>query len=594
MKIFGVVGWKNAGKTGLMERLVTEISRRGFRVSSIKHAHHTFDVDQPGKDSYRHRAAGAIEVLLSSRKRWALMHESEDQAEPPLSDLLGRLMPVDIVLVEGFKRDSHQKIEVHRKENRNTLIATDDETVIALASDGPIAGIDRPVLDLNDTKAIADFVLEKTGLIQPNPSVETVPELAVKPLRDDCFALPEGVDWVPVDRALEQLRTRLHSTVGQTAVPVTGAVGRVLAGDQAALRSNPPGANSAVDGYGFAFASIGPGRQVLRLAKGRSAAGEPFPGALPQGQAVRILTGALIPDGVDTIVMQEDVTLGDGRIAFEGGIKPGANTRKAGEDIVKGETALSAGRRLTPPDLALLAAVGYGTLPVYDRLRVGVLSTGDEIVPAGQDCDRHKTYDANRPMLLGLAQTWGYDPVDLGHVTDDRNALRGCLNNAADQVDVILTSGGASAGEEDHVSALLNDEATLFSWRIALKPGRPLAFGLWQGVPIFGLPGNPVAAFVCSLIFARPSLSILAGAGWLAPLGFTRPAAFHKAKKPGRTEYLRARLNSQGEVEVFASEGSGRISGLSWADGLVELGEEARTIAPGDPVRYVPFSSFGL
>ena len=177
---------------------------------------------------------------------------------------------------------------------------------------------------------------------------------------------------------------------------------------------------------------------------------------------------------------------------------------------------------------------------------------------------------------------------------DDRAALRDTLKIAARQVDVILTSGGASAGDEDHVSALLAEAGALSTWRIALKPGRPLALGFWDGVPIFGLPGNPVAALICTLIFARPALSLLAGGCWPAPQGFTIPAAFEKRKKPGRREYLRARLNVAGEAEVFASEGSGRISGLSWADGLVELEDGERRIRPGDPVRYIPYASFGL
>ena len=216
--------------------------------------------------------------------------------------------------------------------------------------------------------------------------------------------------------------------------------------------------------------------------------------------------------------------------------------------------------------LAVLAAIdaALADLPVRSRLRVGVLSTGDEIVPDPADpALPHQIWDANRPMLLALAAGWHCVPVDLGHVRDDRALIRDRLDEAAGQVDVILTSGGASAGDEDHVSALLRAQGTLSSWRIALKPGRPLALALWQGVPVFGLPGNPVAALVCALVFARPALSLLAGAGWVDPVGFTVPAGFSKSKKPGRREYLRARLTAEGTAEVFGSEGSGRISGLS-------------------------------
>ncbi|HHS89632.1 MAG TPA: bifunctional molybdopterin-guanine dinucleotide biosynthesis adaptor protein MobB/molybdopterin molybdotransferase MoeA [Rhodobacteraceae bacterium] len=591
MKIFGVIGWKNAGKTGLMERLVREISRRGFGVSTVKHAHHSFDVDQPGKDSYRHRAAGAREVLLSSRRRWALMHENSGANEPPLAELLAKIEPVDLVLVEGFKRDGHAKIEAFRAETKNPLIAPDDPTVCAVASDVALEALSVPLFDLNDTAAIADFVLKKSGLIEKQSEV---PELSAPPLRDDCFALPDGVDWIPVDDALSMLRDRL-GPVGEAAeIPVAQSLGRVLGEDVRAPRANPPAANSAVDGYGFAHAAIGTGPQALPLVEGRAAAGAPHADEIPRGKAIRVLTGAVLPPGVDTIVMQEDVNVENGHVVFDGSIKPGANARKAGEDVREGDVVLEKGTRLGAPELALLSAVGCAQVSVRRQLRVGVLSTGDEIVEPGTDPSASKTYDANRPMLLGLASAWGYDPVDLGHVSDSRGALRNALDEAARETDVILTSGGASAGDEDHVSALLDETGSLSLWRVALKPGRPLALGTWNSVPLFGLPGNPVAAFVCSLIFARPALGLMAGEGWREPQAFQVPAAFEKRKRPGRREYLRARINDLGQAEVFRSEGSGRISGLSWATGLVELGDEGRNIQIGDPVRFLPFGSFGL
>jgi len=232
-------------------------------------------------------------------------------------------------------------------------------------------------------------------------------------------------------------------------------------------------------------------------------------------------------------------------------------------------------------------------VPVRTPLRVGVLATGDELRDPGQAAGPGQIYDANRPMLLAMLQRMGFVPVDLGRVGDDRAALRDRLDKAAQQTDAILTSGGASAGDEDHVSALLRAAGALQEWRIALKPGRPLALGLWQGTPVFGLPGNPVAAMVCTLIFARPALGLMAGEGWRQPQGFDLPAGFAKRKKPGRREYLRARVRD-GRVEVFHSEGSGRISGLSWAEGLVELPDGPLDIQPGDPVRFIPYGSFGL
>ncbi|MEP4036878.1 gephyrin-like molybdotransferase Glp [Pseudophaeobacter sp.] len=412
------------------------------------------------------------------------------------------------------------------------------------------------------------------------------------PLRNDCFSLPAGVDWTPVDEALALLRERLQRVVSSETLSLSGALGRVLAKDVIAKRSNPALPNTAVDGYGFAGAVAG-GAHVMPLVKGRAAAGLAYQGTVPAGQAIRILTGAALPAGVETVILEEDVTLGKGEIAFRGPLKQGANTRKAGEDFNTGEAILTAGRVITPADLALAAAAGIDAFEVYLPLRVGVLSTGDELCEVGEMAAPGQIYDANRPMLLALLRQMGFVPVDLGRVADDRATLRARLDKAAFEVDVILTSGGASAGDEDHVSALLRESGALQEWRIALKPGRPLALALWNGVPIFGLPGNPVAALVCTLIFARPAMGQMAGANWQEPLGFDLPAAFAKRKKTGRREYLRARIRD-GQVEVFKSEGSGRISGLSWAEGLVELGDGALEINPGHPVRFIPYDSFRL
>lgn len=410
-------------------------------------------------------------------------------------------------------------------------------------------------------------------------------------LSNNCFALPPGVDWTPVADALAHLQAGLSPVAEVVDIPVAEAVGHVAAAAVRAQRSNPPLPNTAVDGYGFA-GGRGEGVHVLPLAEMRAAAGD-APQVLPDSHAMRVLTGAALPDGVDTVVLQEDVTLNGGQIAFRGPVKQGANARDAGEDAVAGAVVLGKGVRIGAPEIALLSATGVTDVPVHRPLRVAIVSTGAELVPAGQAARDGQIFDANRPMLLEMIRRFGHAPVDMGIVPDDRAALARTLSDAARKADVILTSGGASAGDEDHVSALLKDAGRMTLWRIAVKPGRPLALGLWKGAPVFGLPGNPVAAMVCALIFARPALAQLAGAVWPEPQAFMVPAAFSKNKKPGRSEFLRARIHN-GAAEVFASEGSGRISGLSWADGLVELPHEAAQIAPGDPVRYLPFGSFGL
>lgn len=414
-------------------------------------------------------------------------------------------------------------------------------------------------------------------------------------LSDDCFALPPGVDWTPVDAALARLRAAVRCVTGVEEVALDDAAGRILAAPVVARRTSPPKANAAVDGYAFAWASLGGAAEGdLALAEGRAAAGHPWPGRLAEGMAVRILTGAEVPEGADTVVLQEDAAAAGGRVRFRAPRTAGANTRKAGEDAVAGEAVLAAGRRLTPADLARAAAVGVDRVAVRTRLRVAVLSTGDELIQPGADPGGPGIFDANRPMLRALAAAQGFRAVDLGAVADREAAIRAALDRGAAEADAIVTTGGASTGDEDHVSRLLAAEGWVATWRIAVKPGRPLALGSWKGVPIFGLPGNPVAAFVTFLIFARPALTVMAGGEWCEPQGFLVPAAFEKQKQPGRREYLRARLRQNGRVEVFHSEGSGLIGGLSWADGLVELPDGALTIRPGDPVRYLPYSGFGL
>lgn len=416
---------------------------------------------------------------------------------------------------------------------------------------------------------------------------------------DDCFALPPGVDWTPVDVALGRLRDAVGPVTGFELTEVAGAAGRVLALPAVARRANPPAANAAVDGYAFAHASLAgaperDGRAVLALAPGRAAAGAPAEGAVAPGAAMRILTGAEIPEGADTVVLQEDCEAGAGEVALRPPRKKGANVRAAGEDATPGALLFPAGHRLRAQDLARLTAAGVAELGLYLPLRIAVLSTGDELIGPGGAPERPGIHDANRPMLLAFAAAQGHATVDLGMVGDDAGAVRAALDRGAAEADAILTTGGASTGDEDHVSRLLAEEGTINTWRIAVKPGRPLALGHWREVPVFGLPGNPVAAFVCAVLFARPALAAMAGESWPVPQGFMLPAGFAKTKKPGRREYLRARLGGDGRVEAFHSEGSGLIGGLAWADGLVELPDGALTVEPGDPVRFLPWASFGL
>jgi molybdopterin molybdotransferase len=376
------------------------------------------------------------------------------------------------------------------------------------------------------------------------------------------------------------------------AVPLSEANGRILASDVIAPRAHPPSNNSAVDGYALA-GPITDVPRTLPLIDGRSAAGEPYKGQVPEGHAIRILTGAVIPAGTDTVVLEEDCELRDGELVLNGTLKAGANARKAGEDIQAQDRILTGATRLTPTQISVLASVGVETVDVFQPLRVGVLSTGDEVKPVGAEVTDWQIYDANRPMLSALVSQLGYQLVDLGHALDRAEDVKAALERGAEQCDLILTSGGVSAGDEDHVSKTLKAHGDISNWRIAIKPGRPLALAMYQGTPVIGLPGNPVAAWVCALRFGAPAMSLLAGGEWFEPQSYVMPADFSKNKKPGRSEMLRARVRD-GKVQVFGSEGSGRVTGLAWSEGLVELDEPALQVEPGTQVRYIPYGSFGL
>lgn len=412
-------------------------------------------------------------------------------------------------------------------------------------------------------------------------------------LRDDCFAQPGP--RLPVAEALARLEAAAVPVVGVEDVTLESARGRVLAADLVSPRDVPAFTNVAVDGWAVRHADLDPERPTrLVVAEGRAAAGHPWPGRLPPGAALRVLTGGALPEGADSVLMQEDVRVDGDGIRVPAGLKLGANRRKAGEDMCAGQVVLAAGTRLRPQELAAAAATGHATLRVFRPLRVAVVSTGDELREPGPDLPRGAVFDANRVMLKALLASLPAAVTDLGIVPDDAPTVRAALRDAATSHDVLLTSGGASRGEEDHMVDAVRALGRLDFWQIAMKPGRPLAFGRLGDAVFTGLPGNPVAAFVCFLRFARPLLLALAGAPFPTPRAYPLPAAFAQSKKPDRTELLRARVVDGPAVERIAREGSGIITALTDADGLVELGPKVTEVRPDEPVDYLPFAEFGL
>jgi molybdopterin molybdotransferase len=409
-------------------------------------------------------------------------------------------------------------------------------------------------------------------------------------LSDDCFAFGGGL--LDVAAALARIDERIERVVEAETVPLAAAAGCVLARDLLAPMDLPPHANSAVDGYAFAHADLREGETSLPVG-GRAAAGHPLGRRLCPGEAIRIFTGAPMPEGADTVMMQEDCVAAGDHVRLKPGIRKGANRRHAGEDIAEGAIALAAGRRLMPADLGLAAALGQAALPVYRPLRAALLSTGDEIREPGTALPEGMVYDANRFLLRALLEGLGCVVDDLGIRPDHAGALADTLAAAASGHDLIVTSGGVSTGEEDHVRPALERLGHLHFWRLAIKPGRPVALGQIGGVPLIGLPGNPVAVFVTFAVIARPLILKLAGAKVPPPRTVPVAADFACRKKPGRREYLRARLERRGAALVavkYPRDGAGILSSIVHSEGLVILDEATSDLRIGDKVEFLPFS----
>jgi molybdopterin molybdotransferase len=417
-------------------------------------------------------------------------------------------------------------------------------------------------------------------------------------LAGDCFAFGGG--RIAVSEALALLEARTAPVAGTESVPLRAAVGRCLAEPVVSPRDVPAFANTAVDGYAFAFRDgMREAGARLALVPGRSAAGHPFAGTLPEGAALRVLTGGMMPDGADTVALQEEVALdADGSIVtVPAGLKRGANRRLAGEDVRAGQVVLEPGSRLRPQEVGLAAELGRDRLSVFERLKVAVLSTGDEIVEPGRELPAGGVYDANRFILMSLLEALPAEITDLGIVPDEPEAVARALRSAASGHHVILTSGGASRGDEDHVVRSVEAMGRLDFWQIAMKPGRPLAFGRLGEAVFVGLPGNPVATMVCFLLFARPVLLRLAGAAWPRPQAFPVRSGFALRKKPGRSEYLRATLTAADGVvtaQRILREGSGILTSMVEAHGLLELGPDIERVEPGDRLPFLGFAELGI
>jgi len=395
------------------------------------------------------------------------------------------------------------------------------------------------------------------------------------------------------DSALDQLLALAHPLAGQIDLPTAQAHGRVLAQDQISNLDVPPMDNSQMDGWAVRRADLLAGGELTMSQ--RIAAGS-VPSPLLPGTVARVFTGAMIPPGADAVVMQEQARLEGERVSFEALPEPGEWIRRAGEDIRRGAVVLEAGTRLSPQALGLAASVGLASLPVKPRVRVACFFTGDELAMPGEPLKPGAIYNSNRFVLTAMLSRLGCDVIDLGIVPDTLEATRAALRDAAAASDLIVTSGGMSVGEEDHVKPALQAEGSLKTWQVAIKPGKPLAWGevrRAQGgtAQFIGLPGNPVSSFVTFLLFVRPFILRMQGVREAADRSLSMRADFDWPKPDRRREFLRARFNAQGGLDLFANQGSGVLTSTVWADGLIDNPSQ-QAIVRGDLVRFLPFSEW--
>lgn len=391
-----------------------------------------------------------------------------------------------------------------------------------------------------------------------------------------------------VTAAIERLRVAATAPLLEEEIPLCDALGRVLARNVEAVLDVPPAANSAMDGYAFRHADLKEVGQTLAISQ-RIAAGH-SPVALQPGTAARIFTGGEMPPGADTVAMQENCEATSAEVLVRELPALGDNVRPRAQDIAADQLLLAAGRRLQAQDLGLLASQGMAGVVVYTRLRVAILSTGDELIEPGQALAPGQIYNSNRFTLQGILRGWGFEVIDLGIAPDKPSEILRKLAEAAANADVIITSGGVSVGEEDHVKAVVEQLGALDLWRIAIKPGKPFAFGHVSGKPFLGLPGNPVSVFVTMLVLARPFLLACQGMRETQMAFSQVKAAFSKAGS-SREEYLRVRLDENG-AKPYTSQSSGVLLSTSHSDGLL-LQNIGQDIQPGDQVSFIPYSMLG-
>lgn len=587
--VLGFCAYSGTGKTTLLKQLIPELKHRGIRLAIVKHAHHTFDVDTPGKDSYEMRKAGARQVLVASHVRWALMTEDEIKGKAPrLPHLLKQVEQdeADIVLVEGFKKLALPKIELHRADHERPFIYTQDDHILAIACcDKTKLPQQTRRLDINNISQIADFVVEYINQWQPNQP--SIPLSATT----ECGCEVDSCHTLSVRQGVDSILSYVKPLTEQQIVTLDDANGRVLATDAISPVNVPQHINSAMDGYAFRYSD--PMLDSYRIVADVMA-GHHYSAELQAGEAVRIMTGAPLPQGADTVQMKELATDSGDKVSFQGDITLAQHVRLAGEDIALGSTAVPAGTRLQAPEQGVLASLGFATLPIIKPPKVAVFSTGDEVCAPGEPLKSNCIYDSNRFTIKSMIKKLGCEVIDLGIIHDSEEALVEALSRAAVEADVVISSGGVSVGDADFIKLALAKVGKINFWRINMRPGRPLAFGQINDSLFFGLPGNPVAVMVSFMQFVQPALRKLAGERRWSPRLIPAIADASMRSRVGRTEFIRGiyQLGKDGKLHVTTTgaQGSGMLSSMVVGNCLIVIGEKEEHLNIGDTVYIQTFA----
>ena len=579
--ILGFAAYSGTGKTTLLEALLPKLTEAGLRIGMLKHAHHNFDVDQPGKDSHRLRKAGASQMLISSRNRFALMTETPE-SESEFDYLLTRFdeEKLDVVLVEGCKNIAFPKIELHREEVGKPWLHPNDENIIAIASDSGELDSELPQMNINDLEAIAQFVIQYVQEAKAPKSKEK--EAAC------CDTLSPA--FLSVVQGQEKILSLVNTVAETEACKIENAYGRVLADHVVSPVNVPQYTNSAMDGYAIRGDDVE--RESYQVVA-EVMAGHAYDQPLEVGQAVKIMTGAPTPINGDTVVMREQATQDGDTVTFNGAsIKTGQNVRQAGEDLAIGSDVFTAGTRLASPEMGMIASLGFGEANVFRKLKVAVFSTGDEVQAPGTDQKANSIYDSNRFTIMGMLEKLGCKVLDFGILEDNEQLMIEALENASAQADVVMTSGGVSVGDADYIKLALDKLGQIDFWRINMRPGRPLAFGQINDKPFFGLPGNPVAVMVSFINFVEPALRKMQGEQGWKPLKVSAIATENLRSRQGRTEFSRGiyELDETGRLTVRTTgkQGSGILRSMSEANCLIEISPAVDTVKTGENVTIIP------